>query len=190
VKASTVVGSAPPAAKPLASVQSPPLSVLVRLMDVPSDDLFAELLTKQLGARYGDGGTIAAGARVISDVIGLYNLHPTIVDGSGLSRADQSSPREVVGLLRLVWHTPIGRMLATSLPVVGETGTVQRLAVGTRAQGHCVAKTGTLNYVTNLAGYCASRNHHTIAFALFLDGPENWRSLALLGRMVAAIARY
>jgi serine-type D-Ala-D-Ala carboxypeptidase/endopeptidase (penicillin-binding protein 4) len=192
VRAAPAGATAPSSSHVLATVSSPPLSVLVRLMDVPSDDLFAELLTKQLGARFGGGGTIADGARVISDVIALYNLHPAIVDGSGLSRSDLSAPRDVVGLLRLVWHSPIGRMLADSLPVVGESGTVQQIAVGTPAQGHCVAKTGTLNYVTNLAGYCASRgpHHHVLAFALFIDGPANWRALALLGRMVAAIARY
>ena len=42
---------------------SPPLSVLLTLMDVPSDDLFADLLAKQLGYRFGGAGTLAAGAQ-------------------------------------------------------------------------------------------------------------------------------
>ena len=67
----------------LASVASPPLSVMLKLMDVPSDDLFAEMLTKQLGVRFGAGGSIAAGAQVISQAIASYGVHPTIVDGSG-----------------------------------------------------------------------------------------------------------
>ena len=84
----------------LASVQSPPLSVMLRLMDVPSDDFFAEMLTKQLGVRFGTGGSITAGAQVISNVIQSFGLHPRIVDGSGLSRDDRSSPDEVVDLLQ------------------------------------------------------------------------------------------
>ena len=51
------------------AVASPPLAAMTRLMDVPSDDLFAELFTKQLGVLFGRGGTIAAGARVIADTI-------------------------------------------------------------------------------------------------------------------------
>ena len=83
------------------------MSVMTRLMDVPSDDLFAEMFTKQLGVLFGRGGTIAAGARVISGTIaGTYGLHPTILDGSGLSRDDASSPLEIVDLLRGVWQTP------------------------------------------------------------------------------------
>ena len=181
---------APSDARALARVSSPPMSVLLSLMDVPSDDLFAELLTKQLGSRFDHAGTIAAGARVITDVIHSYHLHPTIVDGSGLSRNDQSSPLEVSDLLRDVWHTPLGLRLSESMPVVGESGTVRFIATRTAAQGHCIAKTGTLDYVTNLAGYCAARGGHMVAFALFLDGPTNERALVLISRMVATIAKY
>jgi D-alanyl-D-alanine carboxypeptidase/D-alanyl-D-alanine-endopeptidase (penicillin-binding protein 4) len=180
----------PPGARVLARVRSPPMSAMLSLMDVPSDDLFAELLTKQLGSRFYRAGTTAAGAHVITDVIHGYDLHPTIVDGSGLSRNDQSSPLEVTDLLADVWHTPLGLRLSDSLPVVGETGTVRFIATRTAAQGHCIAKTGTLDFVTNLAGYCAARGGHTVAFALFLDGPTNERALVLIGRMVAAIAKY
>ncbi len=189
-KAAKRTGPAPGDAQTLATVSSPPLSVLLKLMDVPSDDFFAEMLTKQLGVRFGRGGSIQAGARVISAVISSFGLHPAIVDGSGLSRSDRSSPGQVVALLRTMWNTPIGRILQASLPVVGVNGTVQRIAAHTVAQGRCVAKTGTLNYVTNLAGYCTARDHHVLAFALMIDGPGNWTALQLLDQMVPAIARY
>ncbi len=190
-RASRHAGHAPRGARGLATVSSPPISVMAKLMDVPSDDLFAELFTKQLGVRFGRGGTISAGARVIAHTISAtYGLHPKILDGSGLARADRTSPVQIVDLLRELSDTPVGRELVESLPVVGRTGTVQTIAVKTAAAGHCVAKTGTLNDVTNLAGYCHSRGHHTTAFGLFIDGPENPTALVLEGRMIAAIARY
>lgn len=182
---------APGGAEQLASVSSPPLSVMLKLMDVPSDDFFAEMLTKQLGVQFGSGGSITAGAQVISDAIATYyGIHPKIVDGSGLSRDDRSSPGEVVDLLRKVWKTKIGRVLSASLPVVGVSGTVQEIAPHTVAQGRCIAKTGTLNYVTNLAGYCTTLDNHVLAFALMIDGPPNWTAIELFDRMVPAIARY
>ena len=113
-----------------------------------------------------------------------------IGDGSGLAPADRTSPRQVVDLLTELWHTPVGRVLDASLPVMGVTGTVRTIATGTPAQGHCIAKTGTLNDVTNLAGYCSSRGHHKLAFAMFVDGPENWQALVLFNPMMAAIAKY
>ena len=190
VSATAMTARTPRDARELAAVSSPPLSVLLKLMDVPSDDLFAELLTKQLGVRFGAAGTIAAGASVIHREIADYGVHPTIVDGSGLSRDDRSSPSEIVRLLRSVWGTPDGDELKASLPLVGETGTVATIAVRTPAQGHCLAKTGTLNYITNLAGYCHGRGGDWLAFALMIDGPSNWQAQALLGHMVAVIARY
>jgi D-alanyl-D-alanine carboxypeptidase/D-alanyl-D-alanine-endopeptidase (penicillin-binding protein 4) len=190
-KASTHNATAPHRARLLAIVSSPPMSVMTRLMDVPSDDLFAELFTKQLGVLFGRGGSISAGAHVISQTVASdFGLHPTILDGSGLSRNDRSSPLEVVDLLRDIWHTSVGSELQASLPTIGVNGTVQSIGVKTAAQGKCVAKTGTLDDVTNLAGYCHSRGHQDVAFAFFIDGPENWSALALEGQMVAAAARY
>lgn len=189
-RAAKRTGPAPAGAQTLATVSSPPLPVLLKLMDLPSDDFFAEMLTKQLGEQFGAGGSIQAGARVISQVISSFGLHPAIVDGSGLSRSDRSSPGQVVALLRMMWNTPIGQTLSASLPTVGVNGTVQRIAVHTVAQGRCIAKTGTLNFVTNLAGYCTAKNHHVLAFALMIDGPPNWTSYKLIDQMVPAIARY
>ena len=181
---------APTGTRRLATVTSPPLNVMLKLMDVPSDDFFAEMLTKQLGVRFGSGGSITAGAQVISQQIASLGLHPAIVDGSGLSRSDRSSPDEVVDLLKTIWNTPTGRIAAASLPTVGVNGTVQNIAQHTAARGRCIAKTGTLNYVTNLAGYCTARDHHVLAFALMIDGPNNWSAMQLFTRMVPAIAKY
>ncbi|MGO9972523.1 MAG: D-alanyl-D-alanine carboxypeptidase/D-alanyl-D-alanine-endopeptidase [Solirubrobacteraceae bacterium] len=190
-RASMRSATTPAGAHLLAIVSSPPMSAMARLMDVPSDDLFAELFTKQLGVLFGTGGTISAGAHVISQTIAAtYDLHPTVLDGSGLSRDDGSSPLEVVDLLRELWGTPAGRDLIDSLPTVGVDGTVQSIAVNTPARGRCMAKTGTLDDVTNLVGYCAGRGHQTLAFALFIDGPPNWTALVLEGQMVGAIAGY
>jgi D-alanyl-D-alanine carboxypeptidase/D-alanyl-D-alanine-endopeptidase (penicillin-binding protein 4) len=180
----------PTGAEQLAAVSSPPMSTLLKLTDVPSDDFFAEMLTKQLGVRFGIDGSTAAGAAVISQSLGRLGLTPSIVDGSGLSRQDETSPLQVVELLRSLWGTANGRTLLAALPVVGVNGTVERIGQRTPAQGRCQAKTGTLNYVTNLAGYCRSRGGHELAFAVFLDGPGNVQGIRLLGRMVGAIARY
>jgi D-alanyl-D-alanine carboxypeptidase/D-alanyl-D-alanine-endopeptidase (penicillin-binding protein 4) len=191
VKASRDARRTPDDARVLATVRSPPMAVMTRLMDVPSDDLFAELFAKQLGLLFGRGGSISAGAQVIGRTMAdTYGLHPRILDGSGLSRNDRSSPLEVVDLLREVWGTRVGRELVASLPTVGKEGTVRGYGLRSPAVGNCVAKTGTLNYVTNLAGYCHSRGGHTLAFALFIDGPDNGTAATLESQMIGSIARY
>jgi D-alanyl-D-alanine carboxypeptidase/D-alanyl-D-alanine-endopeptidase (penicillin-binding protein 4) len=180
----------PRRARRLAIVSSPKISELLKLMDVPSDDFFAEMLAKQLGARIMGQGTTKAGAYVIRSVMRDYGIHPQVADGSGLSRSDLTSPLEVVYLLRELNGTPFGSILDAALPIVGVDGTVQTIAAGTTAVGRCFAKTGTLDNVTNLAGYCHSRGHQLVAFGLFVDGPANWAALSYIGHMVAAIANY
>ena len=43
-------------------LDSPTMATLVRLTLVPSDNLFAEMLLKDLGAQFGGAGSTAAGA--------------------------------------------------------------------------------------------------------------------------------
>ncbi len=190
-RAAARTGVTPSSAVSLARVMSPPLSVLLRLMDVPSDDLIADLLAKQLGYSFNGQGTLTAGAEQVEHLIqSRFGIDPTIHDGSGLDKADRSSPANVVSLLRDVLGTAVGRVLWSSLPVVGESGTVQTISLHTPAQGHCVAKTGTLNNVTNLAGYCHAVGGHQLVFAVFIDGPGNWEALEAISRVVGAIAAY
>jgi len=191
VAAASRTARTPEGAVPLASVSSPPLAVLLSLMNVPSDDLIADMLAKQLGARLEGHGTLAAGARVIAQTLAArYGLTAVIHDGSGLDRADRTSPEQVVSLLRDIYGTRVGEVLAASLPVVGEQGTVTYIGAHTPAQGRCRAKTGTLDNVTNLAGYCSDRAGGRLAFAIMLVGPTNAQAVPLLSRAVAAIAAY
>jgi D-alanyl-D-alanine carboxypeptidase/D-alanyl-D-alanine-endopeptidase (penicillin-binding protein 4) len=137
----------------------------------PSDNFFAETLIKDLGARYGGAGTTAAGAAVVRNALAtMLGLRPRVVDGSGLSPADRTSPLQVVTLLSSLAGTPIGTVLREDMAVAGRSGTLALRMRHTGAAGRCQGKTGTLTGVSNLAGYCMSANGHTLAFAIFTDG--------------------
>jgi serine-type D-Ala-D-Ala carboxypeptidase/endopeptidase (penicillin-binding protein 4) len=161
----------PAGAAPLAQAVSPTISQLLGLMLPPSDNFFAETLVKDLGARYGGAGTTAAGAAVVRQTIAqLLGLHPHVVDGSGLSRGDETSPYEVADLLVELAPSSLGEILRGDLAVAGRTGTLADRMRRTRASGRCQGKTGTLTGVSNLVGYCTAANGHTLAFAIFTDG--------------------
>ena len=191
VTAATDARRTPADADPLAAVASPPMWEMVQLMNVPSDDLFAELLAKQLGVLFGHGGSISGGAAVIAQTIAShYELHPRILDGSGLGRADRTSPLQIVELLRDLHGTAVGDQLISSLPTTGVNGTVADIGDHSAAQGRCQAKTGSLDNVTNLAGECRTRSGQEIVFGLFIDGPDNATAFTLESHMIAAIAAY
>lgn len=152
----------PQQAQVLASLPSPPIATLARLTLTPSDNFIAEMLVKDVGAAYGTAGSTTAGTAVVRSTIARFGIRPTIADGSGLSRYNLTSPRQVVGLLAGMRDEPGFR---SALAVAGRTGTLATRMRHSSAQDRCQAKTGTLHDVSALAGYCRTPNGHVIAFA-------------------------
>ncbi len=161
-------GVTPDGATPLTSISSPRLSKLLLLTNSPSDNFFAEMLLKDLGARFGGAGSTAAGAGVVRRVIaGAFGLNPQIDDGSGLSRDDEANVRQIVLLLREMQSVPA---FWNSLAIAGVRGTMQGEMVGTRGANNCRGKTGTLTDVANLVGYCTAANGDRLVFAFMMNG--------------------
>jgi serine-type D-Ala-D-Ala carboxypeptidase/endopeptidase (penicillin-binding protein 4) len=170
VDGSSSTAATPAGATQLAQTQSPTIAQLLGLTLPPSDNFFAETLLKDLGARFAGAGTTAAGAAVVTQTIAGLGINPHVVDGSGLSPADKTSPYQVAHLLLELAPTPAGSVLRGDLAVAGRTGTLARRMRHTAAAGRCEGKTGTLTGVSNLGGYCQSSNGHLLAFAIFTDG--------------------
>jgi D-alanyl-D-alanine carboxypeptidase/D-alanyl-D-alanine-endopeptidase (penicillin-binding protein 4) len=183
-------GETPDEAVSLARWASPTMGQLVAATNVQSDNFNAESLLKALGAEFGAGGTTSAGASVVTGSVGDFDASPTIADGSGLSRANRTSPRDVVRLLRGMAATPLGPTFEGSLALAGRTGTLYDRMRGTAAVERCRAKTGTLIGVTALAGYCTSPTGARTAFAVLMNGVSVYGGRRLQDRMAAALARY
>jgi len=175
---------------PYSEHDSPALSEIVRTMNQPSDNYIAETLIKGLGAQFGTAGSTAAGAKVVRDTVAQFDAAPKVSDGSGLSRSDRTTPREVVGLLEGMAENDAGPAFDASLAVMGRNGTVSTRVRGTAAQDNCHAKTGTLHDVSALAGYCTASGGHRIAFAFLMNRVYPSSARALQDRMAVALARY
>nr|MDQ2727501.1 D-alanyl-D-alanine carboxypeptidase [Actinomycetota bacterium] len=146
-------GTAPAGAVTVTSVASPPLADVLGAVLRTSDDTGAELITKELGLRFGTGGTSAAGVAVIRADLAADGLPVDLlraVDGSGLDRSDRATCPLVVAALTRAGPTSD---LASTLPVAGRTGTLFRRMVNTPAAGRVIAKTGTLDDVSALSGF-------------------------------------
>lgn len=181
----------PADATQLAQAQSPTVAQLLGLMLPPSDNFIAETLVKDLGARYGGAGTTAAGAAVVSKTIAaLLGIDPHVVDGSGLSEEDKTSPYQVADLLVELEPTPIGTVLRNSLAVAGRTGTLELRMRHTGAAGRCQGKTGTLTGVSNLVGYCQAADGHLLAFAIFTDDIPTEMAHTFQDHMTITVADY
>jgi len=172
---SAVRGAARPGAQPLATIRSQRLALLLRLMDADSDNFVAECVLKEIGAEVDGVGSTAAGAAVVRrDLLaaGVPLAGVRIVDGSGLSRLDRATARELAALLLLCWRTPaLHAVVRDSLAVAGETGTLEHRLVGPGTRGVVRGKTGTTDVASALSGYVGSR----YAFSLLENGhPVDW----------------
>jgi serine-type D-Ala-D-Ala carboxypeptidase/endopeptidase (penicillin-binding protein 4) len=166
-----LTGTADSAAVPLATIDSVPLTSVLRFMDHESDNFTAEMLLKQLGAGIELQGTTAAGAQAVLQLLQEQQIPLAgvrIVDGSGLSRLDRLTTDAVVAMLRSSWlDEDLRALLIDALPVAGRSGTLDSRMRGTVAAGRVRAKTGTLNEASALSGYVRKR----IAFSVIQNGP-------------------
>jgi D-alanyl-D-alanine carboxypeptidase/D-alanyl-D-alanine-endopeptidase (penicillin-binding protein 4) len=127
---------------------------------------------------------------VIKDAVRPFGITPSVIDGSGLSRNDRTTPREVVQLLENMDESESGVAFDESLPVAGRNGTLYNRMRGTAAQDRCHAKTGTLRDVSALAGFCNTTGGERVAFAFLMNRVYPSSARTLQDRMTVALARY
>ncbi len=139
---------------------------------IPSDNLFAELLLKEVGYSSGvrpgsTAGGIAFEKRWLQG-IGVDPATVTLADGCGMSQYDRITPRDLVAILQHDWNGPNRELVLDSLPVGGARGTIEGIA-GTPAAGRVFAKTGSMMHVRGLAGFLAPLAHGAVTFAFNVD---------------------
>jgi serine-type D-Ala-D-Ala carboxypeptidase/endopeptidase (penicillin-binding protein 4) len=183
------LGRAPGGANPVGSQPSPPLARLVTETNRYSNNFFAEMLLKGLGARFGAGGTTAAGAGLVRRFANRQGAAVHAVDGSGLTRSNASTSRAVARFLRAMLRHEAHDPFVSSLPLAARQGTLRSRMRGSAAAGRCRAKTGTLTGVSALSGYCFAGGR-TIAFSILMRGTELARARRLQDGMAALLARY
>jgi D-alanyl-D-alanine carboxypeptidase/D-alanyl-D-alanine-endopeptidase (penicillin-binding protein 4) len=200
-----------PAVVPSSAVQvgtysSPTMADLIQLTNVPSNNFLAEMLLKDVGGQFGAAGSTAAGIGVVRQFASQQRAKFKGENGSGLTRRNRASPASVVKLLDSMLaideNTPPEAQLdqerqrdawVNSLAVAGRSGTLARRMRGTAAKGRCHAKTGTLNGVSALSGYCfrgGDDAEHAVIFSLLMNRVDVNRAHLVQDRMAALIARY
>jgi D-alanyl-D-alanine carboxypeptidase/D-alanyl-D-alanine-endopeptidase (penicillin-binding protein 4) len=174
----------------IAAVESPQLTQIVNSTDVYSNNFFAEMLLKLVGAHFGAGGTTASGAAVVERFAHAKGSGIHSVDGSGLTRGNRASPLQVVRFLAGMRSSYVRDEFIGDLALAGQEGTVADRMGGTAAYGRCRVKTGTLTGVSNLSGYCF-RGGRTMIFSVLMGSV---RDLGLAhaeqDRIAAAVAAY
>jgi serine-type D-Ala-D-Ala carboxypeptidase/endopeptidase (penicillin-binding protein 4) len=188
--------AADPGSAILARVRSRQLGGLVQRMNRVSDNFFAEMLLKLIGAKVRGNGTTAAGAAVVRSTLrnhGVPLRGVRIADGSGLSAYDRLTAKAVTYLL--IWgvsDAEFSRSFVRSLPVAGVNGTLEDRLRSGPAYRHVLAKTGTTNRASALSGYVTSASAGPrYVFAILQNGNPipYWNARAAQDRFAQVLAR-
>jgi D-alanyl-D-alanine carboxypeptidase/D-alanyl-D-alanine-endopeptidase (penicillin-binding protein 4) len=163
----------PPGLPEVATLESPSLIQLARVVNQESDNLAAEVLLKTLGrSQQPQTKSTEAGLNVLRTALTQLGVNPesyAIADGSGLARRNLVSPEALVQTLQNMYQTPAGQAYRASLSVAGVNGTLRSRFRNTPAAKIVQAKTGTLTGVTALSGYITPVNHPPLVFSIIVN---------------------
>ncbi|MEZ7862484.1 MAG: D-alanyl-D-alanine carboxypeptidase/D-alanyl-D-alanine-endopeptidase [Aeromonadaceae bacterium] len=161
----------------LAHVPSAPLSKLLDRMLKRSDNLIADSLARALGHLYFKRpATYASGADAIREILrtraGIDLGSALLADGSGLSAHNLIKASQMLQVLDFIAQNDGQLKLIDKLPVAGMSGTL-----GSRGSvqmpplvKNVTAKTGTLQNVSNLAGFMTTASGQRKAFVVMVNG--------------------
>ncbi len=166
----------------LATVESQTLAEIVRKMNKDSVNLYAELILRTLGKKFGDSapdenpkiqktrGDDSAGTSVIKKWLTekgvTFQETETIRDGSGLSRLNFVTPETIGRALIAAAQIKTAETFKISLPIAATDGTLRGRLGSVR--GKILAKTGSITYINSLAGY-AQNERETLAFVILCN---------------------
>lgn len=163
----------PKSANEVAFVESPPLTDLVMETNQNSNNLYAEVLLRTLGAvsrLNPDEDPAISGLSALKDTLKEIGVDPQsyiIVDGSGLSRHNLVSPESLIQTLKAMDKSPYAELYRQSLPASGVGGTLKNRFGD--AVNLIQAKTGTMTGVSALSGYINPKEFDRLVFSIIIN---------------------
>ncbi len=178
----------------LASHRSEPLAEILRVVNVQSNNLYAELILKAMGRTVVGNGSFEGGVEAVRRYlirdVGLDGSRFHIADGSGLSSENRISAGDFVRVLRHLSNSGDWEVFWGTLPEAGNRRELGRM-YRTPAAGNLRAKTGTLRRVSALTGLVQLDTGERIAFSfLSNDVPSRSGAKALEDRIAVRLASF
>lgn len=165
----------------IARHDSPKLKEIIKVINKKSSNINAELLLKTIGREFRGFGSTTNGLDCVQDFLrkkGVAVANSSLVDGSGLSRLNIVSPKYIVNFLSAMYRSRHKQTFLASLAKPNKDGTLANRLKMTLAEKKVQAKTGSMNHISNIAGYVTTRDGEVLAFAVMINNYTVPRSLA------------
>lgn len=193
---SVTFGGAPKNSSMIAHHYSEPLSDLIMEMLKKSDNVIAGALFKKLGQLYTkqpgswENGSFAV-SQILSKTAGVNTSGLKVLDGSGLSPSNLTTPSQLMQVLDFAFHhASTNDAFISALPIAGVDGTLKH-RMGNIAR-RVRAKTGTISGVVSLAGYVMTADNEIFAFVIMVNGNKGmtWKYKEMEDKIATTLARY
>lgn len=168
-------GTAPVLVQRLGTHESPPLVQMLYLMMQQSNNFLAEQFWRAAAARAKGCGDVT---RARQAEIEWYRRHGLAAiepgwDGSGLSRKDLFSARDMAAIARSIYNTAYQAIFLKVLPTAGKSGTMRHRSTALM-DGRVTAKTGTLAGVSSLTGFIMDdKGRARFVFSVIANAPRD-----------------
>ena len=173
---------ATPVPNEIATLQSPPFSLIAAQTLKPSQNLYTELILRTLGKVSPPPATTMPsvltqtsadlGLEAVKSFLKTAGLRPEALvldDGSGLSRNDMITAEASVQLLTFMSKHRYAAVFRDALPIAGVDGTLRNRMRGTPAENNLRAKTGSLSSAASLGGYLTTAAGEKLAFSIMVN---------------------
>jgi serine-type D-Ala-D-Ala carboxypeptidase/endopeptidase (penicillin-binding protein 4) len=184
----------------LASWTSPPLSTIVDVINQRSQNFYADMVLKLIGAEVEGEGSFEAGARAVRRFLDEIGALPegddwVMIDGSGLSPLNRTTARCLTQILRHMDTRPDADVFRSTLPRGrADRGSLRRrfghsdrhIAVAPQILG----KTGYIGGVWSLSGFITNQAGVDLCYSIILNGyrAEGVPPLRMIDDIAVAIA--
>jgi len=189
------IQNVPEDARLLVRAFSPDLVEIIRDINKYSNNTMARQLFLSIGAQFRDPADAddgQAAQRVIRAWLARKHIiapHLVMENGSGLSRAERISAREMAMLLQSAWNSPYAAEFISSLPLVAMDGTMRKRLKHTSLVGQAHIKTGSLKNVRAVAGFSRDSNGKNWAVVAILNDPKPWGASSVLDQVLVDLYR-
>jgi D-alanyl-D-alanine carboxypeptidase/D-alanyl-D-alanine-endopeptidase (penicillin-binding protein 4) len=165
----------------IATLQSPPFSLIAAQTLKPSQNLYTELILRTLGKVTPPPAATTSNLNPTSEELGLevvksflktVGISPEALvldDGSGLSRNDMITAEASIQLLTFMSKHRYATVFRDALPIGGVDGTLRNRFKSTPAENNVRAKTGSLSSASSLGGYLTTAAGEKLAFTIMVN---------------------
>ncbi|MBX2840704.1 MAG: D-alanyl-D-alanine carboxypeptidase/D-alanyl-D-alanine-endopeptidase [Flammeovirgaceae bacterium] len=163
------------------SQHSAPYSEIIKETNFESVNLFAEAIFRMIGYKLKGEGSNSKAEEAIKefwetkgvDMSGVF-----LEDGSGLSRFNLISTKQMTEILKLTYQNDEEKFYYYSLPLVGKYGTVKYMGKGTAADGRIRSKSGYIKRVRGYTGYVNTLSGKKLIFSVLINNySKSYRDL-------------